>query len=124
MILLPAIDLMNGQVVRLRQGKASEKTVYSNDPVAFAKKWEDEGGDYLHIVDLDAAFTGESRNLGAVKKIAEAISIPCELGGGMRSENAVRRAFDAGVSRVVIGTRASESIEFVESMAAKFGTEK
>ena len=76
MLILPAIDLMDGQVVRLRQGKASEKTVYSNDPVGFAKKWEDEGGDFLHIVDLDAAFTGESRNLGVVEKIASAISIP------------------------------------------------
>ena len=124
MLIFPAIDLMGGEVVRLRQGKAAEKTVYSNDPVAFAKKWENEGGDYLHIVDLDAAFTGESHNLDAVKKIAEAISIPCELGGGMRSEEAVSRAFDAGVSRVVIGTRASESIGFVENMAAKFGTQK
>jgi len=124
MLLLPAIDLMDGQVVRLRQGKASEKTVYSNDPVGFAKKWEDEGGDFLHIVDLDAAFTGESRNLGVVEKIARAISIPCELGGGMRSETAVQRAFNAGVTRVVIGTRAAESLEFVSAVAEKFGGEK
>lgn len=124
MLLLPAIDLMDGQVVRLRQGKASEKTVYSNDPVGFAKKWEDEGGDFLHIVDLDAAFTGETRNLGVVEKVAAAISIPCELGGGMRDENNIQRAFNAGVTRVVIGTRASESVEFVAEMAEKFGGEK
>ncbi len=124
MLILPAIDLMNGQVVRLRQGKASEKTVYSDDPVAFAKKWEDEGGDYLHIVDLDAAFTGISQNLDAVRKITKAISIPCELGGGMRSEAALAKAFEAGVSRAVIGTRASESIEFVEQMVKTFGGEK
>lgn len=124
MLILPAIDLMNGQVVRLRQGLAAEKTVYSDDPVGMAKKWEDEGGDYLHIVDLDAAFSGESRNLGVVEEIAAAVSIPCELGGGMRSEAAVRRAFAAGVSRVVIGTRASESIEFVREMANAFGREK
>src|ERR1043166_9499336 len=124
MIILPAIDLMDGQVVRLRQGKASEKTVYSNDPIGFAKKWEDEGGDFLHIVDLDAAFTGESRNLGVVEKIASAISIPCELGGGMRSEEALQRAFNAGVTRVVIGTRAAESLEFVAHMANKFDSEK
>jgi len=115
---------MNGQVVRLRQGKASEKTVYSNDPVAFAKKWEDDGGDYLHVVDLDAAFTGTSHNLEAVKKITAAISIPCELGGGMRNEEALQRAFEAGVSRVVIGTRAVESLDFVSDMAQKFGSEK
>jgi len=124
MIILPAIDLMGGQVVRLRQGKASEKTVYSDDPVSFAKKWEDEGGDYLHVVDLDAAFTGTSHNLDAVKKITSAISIPCELGGGMRSAEALQRAFDAGVSRAVIGTRAAESLDFVSEMADKFGGER
>jgi phosphoribosylformimino-5-aminoimidazole carboxamide ribotide isomerase len=124
MILLPAIDLMSGQVVRLRQGRADQKTVYSDDPVAFAKKWEAEGGDWLHIVDLDAAFSGEQCNLDVVKKITSAVSIPCELGGGMRSEEAVARAFDAGVTRVVIGTRASESMDFVAQMARKFGGEK
>jgi len=122
MILLPAIDLMDGQVVRLRQGKASEKTVYPHEPVDVAKKWEDEGGDFLHIVDLDAAFTGEPRNLGVVEKIAAAISIPCELGGGMRDETAVQRAFNAGVARVVIGTRAAESLEFVAEMTTEFGS--
>ena len=124
MIILPAIDLMGGQVVRLRQGKAGEKTVYSDDPVAFAQRWEAEGGDYLHIVDLDAAFTGESRNLDAVQRIAAAISIPCELGGGMRTLDAIRRALDAGVDRVVIGTRASESIGFVSEAAAAFGPDR
>ncbi len=124
MILLPAIDLMGGQVVRLRQGRAEEKTVYSDDPVAFAQKWEREGGDWLHLVDLDAAFTGESRNLDAVCAITAGVGIPCELGGGMRSEEAIRRALAAGVARVVIGTRASESIDFVERMASLFGSEK
>lgn len=124
MILLPAIDLMGGQVVRLRQGKASEKTVYSNDPAAFAKKWADEGGDFLHIVDLDAAFTGISQNLEAVRAITATAGIPCELGGGMRNEEAIARAFDAGVARVVIGTRAAESVDFVAAMAAKFGGER
>jgi phosphoribosylformimino-5-aminoimidazole carboxamide ribotide isomerase len=124
MILLPAIDLMNGEVVRLKQGRASEKTVYSSDPVAFAKRWEAEGGDFLHIVDLDAAFTGEQRNLDVVREIASAISIPCELGGGMRDEAAIARALGAGVARVVIGTRAAESLQFVEQMAAKHGPDK
>src|SRR5438105_2095306 len=124
MLLFPAIDLMSGQVVRLSQGRADQKTIYSDDPVAFAKKWEAEGGDWLHVGDLDAAFTGEQRNLNAVKKIAAAVTIPCELGGGMRDETAIARALDAGVARVVIGTRAAESIEFVAKMAAKFGSEK
>ena len=124
MILLPAIDLMGGQVVRLRQGKAAEKTVYSNDPAAFAKKWVDEGGDFLHIVDLDAAFTGVSQNIESVRAITAAAGVPCELGGGMRTEEAIARAFDAGVARVVIGTRAAESVDFVAAMAAKFGGER
>jgi phosphoribosylformimino-5-aminoimidazole carboxamide ribotide isomerase len=121
MILLPAIDLMSGEVVRLRQGKAEAKTVYSSDPAAFARQWEHDGGDYLHIVDLDAAFSGEQRNLEAVRAITEAISIPCELGGGMRSREAIQRALDAGVDRAIIGTRAAESLEFVRDMAREFG---
>ena len=124
MLLLPAIDLMSGEVVRLRQGKADQKTVYSNDPAAFAKKWEDEGGDYLHVVDLDAAFSGEQRNLETVRAITGAISMPCELGGGMRSEAAIRRAIEAGVARVIIGTRAAESLDFVRDMAREFGGER
>ncbi len=124
MILLPAIDLMSGEVVRLRQGKADQKTVYSDDPAAFAKRWESEGGDFLHIVDLDAAFTGEQRNLDAVRAITGAISIPCELGGGIRSAAAVQKAIDAGVTRVIIGTRAAESLDFVREMARDFGSDR
>jgi phosphoribosylformimino-5-aminoimidazole carboxamide ribotide isomerase len=115
---------MSGEVVRLRQGKADQKTVYSNDPAAFALKWEKEGGDYMHLVDLDAAFSGELRNLDSVRAICEAVSIPVELGGGMRSEEAIRKALDAGVDRVIIGTRAAESLEFVRDMARTFGSER
>jgi phosphoribosylformimino-5-aminoimidazole carboxamide ribotide isomerase len=124
MILLPAIDLMSGEVVRLRQGKADQKTVYSRDPAEFARRWETEGGDFLHIVDLDAAFSGEQRNLESVRAITAAITIPCELGGGMRNEAAIRRAFEAGVARIVIGTRAAESLDFVRDMAREFGGER
>jgi len=124
MLLFPAIDLMGGQVVRLRQGQASEKTVYSNDPVAFAQRWADEGGDYLHIVDLDAAFTGVQANLDSIARITAAIGIPCQLGGGIRTAEAAQRAFDAGVSRVIIGTKAAESLDFVSELAAKFGSDR
>ncbi len=124
MLLLPAIDLMAGEVVRLRQGKAQEKTVYSRDPAAFARRWESEGGDYLHIVDLDAAFSGVQRNLDMVRAITSAIRIPCELGGGMRDQSAIENAFAAGVSRVIIGTRALESLSFVRDMARAFGSER
>ncbi len=121
MLLLPAIDLMDGQVVRLKRGLASEKTVYSNDPVRFAKKWQEAGGDWLHIVDLDAAFGGIPKNLEVIAKICEAVTVPCELGGGMRSFENVSAAFSAGISRVILGTRACESIEYVREMCEEFG---
>jgi phosphoribosylformimino-5-aminoimidazole carboxamide ribotide isomerase len=124
MLLFPAIDLMSGEVVRLRQGKADQKTVYSNDPAAFALRWEAEGGDWLHLVDLDASFSGEQRNLDAVRAITSAVKIPCEVGGGIRTPEAIERALDAGVARVILGTKAAESLEFVEEMAERFGAEK
>ena len=124
MLLLPAIDLMGGEVVRLKRGLASEKTVYSNDPVAFAKKWEDAGADWLHIVDLDAAFEGTPKNLAHVERICSAVNIPCELGGGMRNFENVSAAFTAGVSRVILGTKACESIDYVRSMCAEFGGQR
>jgi phosphoribosylformimino-5-aminoimidazole carboxamide ribotide isomerase len=124
MLLFPAIDLMSGQVVRLKQGKAEQKTVYSSDPAAFAKKWQDEGGHWLHLVDLDAAFSGTQSNLDSVRAITSAVSIPCELGGGIRDAAAIERALEAGVSRVILGTKAAESLEFVREMAVRFGREK
>jgi phosphoribosylformimino-5-aminoimidazole carboxamide ribotide isomerase len=124
MLIFPAIDLMGGQVVRLRQGKAEEKTVYSDDPVAFAKRWADEGGDFLHIIDMDAAFTGEQKNLEWIARITAAIDIPCQLGGGIRDKAAAQRAFDAGVARVIIGTKAAESLEFVTELAQTFGSDR
>ncbi|MFZ9920296.1 MAG: 1-(5-phosphoribosyl)-5-[(5-phosphoribosylamino)methylideneamino]imidazole-4-carboxamide isomerase [Terrimicrobiaceae bacterium] len=121
MNLLPAIDLMGGEVVRLRRGLATEKTVYSSDPVAFAKKWEDSGADWLHIVDLDAAFSGEPRNLDAVEKICASVNIPCELGGGMRDAEKIQSAIDAGVDRVILGTKAWQSPEILADLCARFG---
>jgi phosphoribosylformimino-5-aminoimidazole carboxamide ribotide isomerase len=115
---------MGGQVVRLRQGQASQKTVYSNDPVAFAKRWAEEGGDYLHIVDLDAAFGAPQPNLPWVAKMAAEIGIPCQLGGGIRDMAAAQRAFDAGVARVVIGTKAAESLDFITKLAGTFGSDR
>lgn len=124
MILLPAIDLMGGEVVRLKRGLASEKTVYSSDPVAFAKKWEDDGADWLHIVDLDAAFSGEPKNLAAIEKICASVNIPCELGGGMRSFKNVSAAFSAGVSRVILGTKACEEPAYIAEVCGEFGGER
>jgi phosphoribosylformimino-5-aminoimidazole carboxamide ribotide isomerase len=123
-LLFPAIDLMSGQVVRLRQGKPELKTVYSNDPGAFARQWEAEGGDWLHLVDLDASFSGEQRNLESVRAITSAVRIPCELGGGIRTPEAIERALEAGVARVILGTKAAESLEFVRDMARAFGRDR
>ncbi len=124
MLLLPAIDLMAGEVVRLRQGMADQKTVYSSDPAAQARKWEAEGGDFLHVVDLDAAFTGEQRNLEVVRAICAAVKIPVQLGGGIRDREAAWRAIEAGVTRVIVGTRAAESLEFVRALAEDLGGDR
>ncbi len=123
MILLPAIDLMNGQVVRLRQGNVREKTIYSNEPVAVARRWEEEGGDFLHVVDLDGAFSGEPKNLGVIREIAAALTIPVEVGGGIRDESIAEIVLSAGAKRVIVGTRAVESIGFVERLVRIFGAE-
>lgn len=124
MLLIPAIDLMDSQVVRLKQGRLTEKTVYSDNPSAIAKCWESKGGDWLHLVDLDAAFEGSPKNLLSVRAICQAVTIPCELGGGMRSQAAIRSALEAGITRVVLGTRASESLEFVREMCRIFGKDR
>ncbi len=124
MLLYPAIDLMGGQAVRLRQGRAGDKTVYSDDPPAVAKEWAARGGDWLHVVDLDAAFTGHQANLETVRRMAAAIGIPLQLGGGLRDEDAIERALAAGAARVVIGTRAAESVDFVTQAVRRFGGER
>lgn len=124
MLLYPAIDLMGGQVVRLKQGRATDKTVYSDDPVAVAREWESRGGDWLHVVDLDAAFSGKHGNLDKIRAMAAAVSIPVQMGGGMRDEESIARALEAGVARVVIGTKAAEDPDFVRRAVEKFGGAK
>jgi phosphoribosylformimino-5-aminoimidazole carboxamide ribotide isomerase len=121
MIILPAIDLLDGQVVRLREGKLEDKTVYSDDPLAFARRWEEEGGNCLHVVDLNAAFTGEPRNIEMIKKLVRALNIPVQVGGGIRSQEAAATFIKAGVSRVVIGTGAVDSPIFLENLVNRFG---
>jgi phosphoribosylformimino-5-aminoimidazole carboxamide ribotide isomerase len=124
MLLFAAIDLMGGEVVRLKRGLAAEKTVYSNDPIAFARKWEDAGADWLHLVDLDAAFGGEPRNLHHIERICAAVEIPCEFGGGMRSIQNISSGFAAGARRVILGTKAWESLDFVRQICAEFGGDR
>jgi phosphoribosylformimino-5-aminoimidazole carboxamide ribotide isomerase len=121
MIILPAIDLLDGQVVRLREGRLEDKTVYSDDPLAFARRWEEEGGNCLHVVDLNAAFTGEPRNIEMIKQLVRALNIPVQVGGGIRSQEAAATFIKAGVSRVVIGTGAVDSPIFLENLVNRFG---
>jgi phosphoribosylformimino-5-aminoimidazole carboxamide ribotide isomerase len=120
MLLYPAIDLMDGKVVRLQRGLAEKKTIYSDDPVAIARKWEAAGADWIHLVDLDAAFDGKSRNLEVIREIAAAVSVPCELGGGMRDHSSIEAGLGTGVSRVILGTKAAEP-GFLDQMAEAFG---
>jgi phosphoribosylformimino-5-aminoimidazole carboxamide ribotide isomerase len=124
MLLFPAIDLMDRQVVRLRRGLAAEKVVYSNDPVSIAKKWQDAGADWLHLVDLDAAFSGEPKNLPCIERICAAVDVPCQLGGGMRSRQNIAAAFDSGVRRVILGTKAYQSTDFLKNACQEFGGER
>jgi len=92
--------------------------------VAFARKWEMEGGDYLHVVDLDAAFTGKLANLESIRAICSALTIPCEVGGGMRDMASIELAMKAGVSRAIIGSKACESLDFVKEAVQSFGGDK
>lgn len=121
MLILPAIDLKGGQVVRLRQGRAGDVTTYSDDPAVVARQWESEGARYLHVVDLDAAFEGEPKNWDALKKILDAVRMPVELGGGLRTEEHITRALELGVTRAIVGTKACESLDFVAGLVKQHG---
>lgn len=104
MLIIPAIDLRGGRVVRLCQGKRDEETVYSHDPIGIAQGWEARGARWLHVVDLDGAFSGSPKNLKILKRMVEAVEIPIELGGGMRSIPDIEHAIEAGVERVILGS--------------------
>jgi phosphoribosylformimino-5-aminoimidazole carboxamide ribotide isomerase len=124
MHIFPAIDLRGGKVVRLEQGRAEAETIYGADPVAVAESFRAAGAKYLHMVDLDGAFTGELKNLHLVRAVTQASPLFIELGGGMRTEQSILQALEAGVKRVVIGTRACESLPFVRTVVEKFGAER
>jgi phosphoribosylformimino-5-aminoimidazole carboxamide ribotide isomerase len=106
MKVLAAIDIMNGEVVRLTKGDQATKKVYSKDPVEIAKKWEKDGADMLHIVDLDAAFGSTSNNLSIISEILEAVNIKVQIGGGIRDTDTFERIAKMGFSRIVVGTMA------------------
>ena len=120
MILFPAIDLKNGEAVRLQQGDMSRATVFNKDPVAQARTFEGMGFQWLHLVDLDGAFAGKPVNARAVAGILKAVKMPVQLGGGIRNLQTVENWLSAGVKRVVIGTAAVRDPEFVKIAAKKF----
>ena len=122
MKIIPAIDLMNGEVVRLYKGDPKHKTVYSDDPVQIAKRWEEDGADMLHIVDLDATL-GIGSNISVIKKILKEISIPVEVAGGLRDESIISEISNIS-SRIVIGTLAFKNKELLKKILLSLGSEK
>jgi len=121
MLIIPAIDIRNGRVVRLIQGDFEQETVYDDDPVGVARKWESEGAELIHIVDLDGAREGRPENLKLVEDIAREISIPVELGGGVRNLRTIESILDKGIERVILGTEAVESPEIIKKACREFG---
>lgn len=121
MILYPAIDIRGGQAVRLLQGDYERETTYDADPADAAKRWADEGAEFLHVVDLDGAKAGEPRNLDAIERIVASVSCPIQVGGGLRDPHSVRAMLDAGADRVVIGTAALRDPEFLDAMLEAHG---
>jgi phosphoribosylformimino-5-aminoimidazole carboxamide ribotide isomerase len=113
MLVIPAIDLKDGQCVRLLQGRKDAVTAYSNEPAKTAKRWESYGAKLIHIVDLDGAFTGRQTNLNAIIKIRQSVKIPLQVGGGIRNIGNIMNLFSAGIDRVIIGTAAIEDPEFL-----------
>ncbi|UFS72457.1 1-(5-phosphoribosyl)-5-[(5-phosphoribosylamino)methylideneamino]imidazole-4-carboxamide isomerase [Geomonas sp. RF6] len=120
MIVIPAIDLKGGQCVRLEQGLMEKDTVFNDNPGAQAAEWQRQGGELLHIVDLDGAFAGEPRNRSAIESIVSSVTIPTQLGGGIRDIATVEAYLSLGISRVIIGTAAQRNPEFVKEACERF----
>jgi phosphoribosylformimino-5-aminoimidazole carboxamide ribotide isomerase len=120
MLVIPAIDLKEGRCVRLEQGLMERDTVYSDDPAAQARSWQEQGGELLHIVDLDGAFAGVPRNREAIAAIVRAIDIPTELGGGIRDLATIEAYLKLGVGRVILGTVAKENPQLVAEACRLF----
>ncbi len=120
MIIIPAIDLKEGKCVRREQGLMDKDTVFNGNPAAQAKAWQDQGAELLHIVDLDGAFAGEPKNRAAIEAIIKAISIPSQLGGGIRDMATIEAYLALGLARVIIGTAAQRNPELVREACLKF----
>jgi phosphoribosylformimino-5-aminoimidazole carboxamide ribotide isomerase len=119
-LILPAIDLRGGQCVRLRQGDYSQETVFGSDPAAMARRWVEQGARTLHLVDLDGAREGRPVNGDSVRQIVAAAGVPCQLGGGLRTEEDVDAALNWGAARIVLGTRALRDPAGFEALCRRF----
>jgi len=119
MLIIPAIDLKNGKVVRLYQGSFKSERIYSDDPINIARFWQGQGAKYLHVVDLDGARTGRICHKEIINKIAKSIKVPVEFGGGLRSVDSIKRILDCGVERAVLGTK-SQDINFLRKVLKRF----
>ena len=121
MILFPAIDIRDGKCVRLIQGDYAQEIIYNDSPTAMALEWEKQGADYIHVVDLDGAKTGNSLNREAIQAIAKSVSIPVQVGGGIRTMEIIDAHIESGVSRVIIGTAAIQDKPFLKQAVEKYG---
>lgn len=121
MVIYPAIDISEGQCVRLHRGEMARKTVYGDDPAAMARSWVAAGAQVLHVVDLDGSFAGEPRNIGAVQAIIEAVDVPVQVGGGIRSRDTIEAYLALGAARVILGTSAVRDRRFCEAAFAEYG---
>ncbi|MBO2522150.1 MAG: 1-(5-phosphoribosyl)-5-((5-phosphoribosylamino)methylideneamino)imidazole-4-carboxamide isomerase [Firmicutes bacterium] len=124
MIVIPAIDLKDGRCVRLVQGRKSDVTVYGDDPVAVALEFERAGAERIHVVDLDGAFDGKPKNWRHLKAVVEAVNVPVQTGGGIRSLEAIEELLEIGVERVILGTVALKAPELVREACRRFGPER
>ena len=121
MLLIPAIDLKDGKCVRLRQGRMEDSTVFSDDPVAMARRWVEAGARRLHLVDLNGAFAGQPVNAQVIRRIAETFpDVPVQVGGGIRDEQTVETYLDAGVQFVIIGTKAVQDPRFISDLCLEY----
>lgn len=120
MSVIPAIDIMNGRVVRLTQGRFDKEKIYDQDPVLTAQEFKADGARLIHMVDLDGAKTGIPKNLDTIKKVCLKVNIPVQMGGGIRSLETIEKVLDEGIFRVVLGTKAIEDIGFLKSALAKW----
>lgn len=118
MIIFPAIDIKDGKVVRLTQGKFDQVKEYAQDPLTVAKQWVDQGAQWLHVVDLDGAQQGVIRNFDIVKKIAKTVNVPVQVGGGIRQKEDIKLFLEAGIKRVILGTKAFHNPDFLKEILA------